>query len=595
MPDDGFGSIGALADLPMIEVAAVDADVQARDIDAWFRNDAAVTAVIVKQADGELALVTREALFSALTGPNGFGWSLHARRAIRHIAISPALVLEAGTPIPVAAAAALARPMPSRYDEVVVRLASGGLALTQVTPLFARLADGFARQSTHDPLTGLGNRAMLAQVARSALAEAAAGDALPAVVVLDLDRFKEVNDALGHDAGDELLIRVGKALADAAAIYGTVTRLGGDEFAVLIPDLSHFSRGGPAAFHSRLSRLGHELLRQAQGPYLIGGIPITVEGSLGIAHAPEHGTDLGTLLRRADAAMYDAKRAGTHVAVWAADSTTTTSTELSMLAELRTGIQDNQLRLMYQPIVDAITGQVSGVEALVRWQHDSLGLLGPNSFIAMAERSGVIHELTSWVLRQSLRQLGQWARAGLPVQLSVNISALSLVHGDIVATVARLLAEHGIEPQWVTLEVTESAVMSAPYVAAQRLRALRALGVRLSLDDFGTGYTSLGLLRDLPFDELKVDRTFVAGALLNAPDAAIVHSVLELGHRLGLEVVAEGVADAVTMDMLVGLGFDRLQGYWLGRPQAAHPMTDLLADRVPTSRLRPRLSRNAQR
>ena len=408
----------------------------------------------------------------------------------------------------------------------------------------------------HDPLTGLGNRRLLQEL----------GQQLPeraAVLLLDLDRFKEVNDALGHAQGDALLRQVATALQAQIGEDGTVLRLSGDQFVVL---LHH----RPATEAELLDRC-RALLRSLAGPFVLDGLALTAEGSLGVALLPEHGCDLETLLARSDAAMYQAKDSGTGVSVWQPGREQVAAADLALLGELRLGIPRGELRLHYQPTVGPADSRPH-LEALVRWQHPEHGLLPPGRFLALTEATHVIHDLTLWTLDEALAQIARWGADGRPVDVAVNLSARVLVREDLVDRVSDALSRHGVPAEQLTLEITESALVSQPDLAALRVGALRALGVRMSLDDFGTGYTSLALLTTLRFDELKVDRSFVSSALTNASHLAVVESILDLGHRLGLTVVAEGVEDQATAALLDRLGYDRQQGYLHARPGPAEAL-----------------------
>ena len=420
-----------------------------------------------------------------------------------------------------------------------------------------RAAAAAEHRLRHDPLTGLGNRRLLYEL----------GASLPdgaAVLLLDLDRFKEVNDALGHTQGDALLRQVAQQLVAHVGPEGTVLRLGGDEFVVLLPRRPDTEE--------RLDAWCKTLHATLNGPFLVDGLSLSAEGSLGVALVPEHGRDLETLLSRADKSMYRAKRSGTRVCVWRPGHEQVAADDLALLGDLRSGIQAGELRLHYQATFGAADRRPH-LEALVRWQHPRLGLLAPGRFLPLTEATHLIHELTAWTLDEALGQMGRWRDDGHDVDVAVNLSPRVLVRDDLVAFVEAALVRHRVMPARLTLEVTESALMAQPDVASRRLDELRALGVRLSLDDFGTGFTSLAMLTTLHFDELKVDRVFIAGALGNPAHLAIVRSVLDLGHRLGLVVVAEGVEDWATADLLTELGYDRQQGYLHARPLGAEAMT----------------------
>ncbi|GAA4975381.1 EAL domain-containing protein [Kineococcus glutinatus] len=420
--------------------------------------------------------------------------------------------------------------------------------------------------STTDALTGTLNEAGLAEVVHHDLAGVDEGS--PGLLVLfDIDRFGELNQALGRDSGDELLRQVARAHRRALAGHGTVARLGGDDFAVWLPRVPDALRHPVHGLDPE--RMARMVAEQAGGPFELAGVAVDVDLTFGAVLAPVHGRDLTTLLQRADTALHAARRADRQAQLWSPELDEHTADGVELQAQLRTAVTEGQLRLHYQPLVDAHGLGVRGVEALVRWQHPTRGLLAPGAFLPEAERTPVIVALTDWVLGEALRQAAAWLRRGRPLRVSVNLSARLVAHEGLVAQVRDHLAASGVPPHLLVLEVTESAVTAQPRRAAATLAELRALGVGLALDDFGTGYTSLAMLRDLPFGELKVDQRFVRGALRGGGDEAIVRSVLELGHRLGLEVVAEGVEDDATRRLLAELGYDLLQGYHFSRPVPA--------------------------
>ena len=385
-------------------------------------------------------------------------------------------------------------------------------------------------------------------------------------MLLDLDRFKEVNDTLGHHPGDLLLIQVGQRLAGALREADTVARLGGDEFAVLLPGATAEGAGAVA-----------DKLRVAlQQPLSIGGIALDLDASIGIAVYPEHGNDPAKLLQHADVAMYGAKQA--HVGCLVYDPTVDQHSpkRLALLGGLRRALEDDQLVLHYQPKADLGSGQIHSVEALVRWQHPEHGLLGPGEFIPLAERTGLIHPLTRWVLDAALEQTAQWRHADRRLSVAVNISTRCLLDPAFPDQVASQLATWQVPADLLVLEITESAVMADPDHALEVLGRLHHLGVGLAVDDFGTGYSSMAYLKELPVDELKIDRSFVSQMATSPSDAVIVRSTIDLGHNLGLRVVAEGVENQHAWRQLSALGCDIAQGYYLGRPMPASELEQQL-------------------
>jgi diguanylate cyclase (GGDEF)-like protein len=375
-------------------------------------------------------------------------------------------------------------------------------------------------------------------------------------MILDLDQFKQVNDTLGHQQGDHLLEEVAVRLEQVVGKAGTVARLGGDEFAVLVPDTAN---------ENRVLHLARRALRALEQPIALHGLEVEVGASVGVAIAPAHATDAASLLKRADMAMYDAKSSTRRLRLYDPELDTDNPRRLLLVSELRTAVQNGGLQVHVQPQARLASGRVTGVEALVRWEHPSLGWIGPDEFIPVAERSGLIGPLTTQVLDASLAGCARWLAAGHDLGVAVNLSTRSLQDADLVEEVARLLREHGVPPHRLTLEVTEGSVMVDPTRAVALLHQLRDLGVRLSVDDFGTGYSSLSYLQRLPVQEVKIDRSFVAALDSGAENVAIVRAIIDLGRHLGLEVVAEGVEDQTTWDLLASLNCDLVQGWHLAK------------------------------
>jgi diguanylate cyclase (GGDEF)-like protein len=438
------------------------------------------------------------------------------------------------------------------------------------------LIDKLRHEAMHDALTGLGNRAHLQRRLAAALEEVVDGRSPgAAVMILDLDGFKEVNDTLGHQQGDLLLVEVAARLATAVGDAGLVVRLGGDEFAVLL---------GATDDEDRIVRVGRRILRALEHPIALNGMEVEVGGSLGIALAPAHATDPAALLKRADIAMYDAKAATRGLRVYEPDLDTNNPRRLTLVAELRTALGNGDVEVYVQPQARLADGGVVGGEALVRWKHPELGFVPPDEFIPVAERSGLIGPLTTRVLDGALAAVAAWRDAGHDLCIAVNLSTRSLHDADLVEEVSRLLRRHDVPASRLTLEVTEGSVMADPARATALLHQLRELGVRLSVDDFGTGYSSLSYLKKLPVQEVKIDRSFVTGLQQDSEDVAIVRAIVDLGRNLGLEVVAEGVEDQQTWDLLAAMGCDIVQGWHLGRPM---PVAEFLAWTASRSRTAP--------
>jgi diguanylate cyclase (GGDEF)-like protein/PAS domain S-box-containing protein len=425
--------------------------------------------------------------------------------------------------------------------------------------------DALEYQALHDALTGLPNRSLFGDRLRQALLAARRNQKMFGVLLLDLDRFKDINDALGHDRGDSLLQEVTARLRSVLRATDTIARLGGDEFAILTTDAKH---------PDDVVATARKILAALEGPFAIADQMVETSASIGTAMYPLHGDDPSTLLRRADVAMYVAKRSGGGYAVYAPEQEAQTLRRSGLAGELRRSIPQGELVLHYQPQVTLATGAIHSVEALVRWNHPREGLMPPDRFIPMAEETGIIHPLTAWVIDSALAQLCKWLEEGLDVSVSVNVSPRNIEDHSLEEMVARALGTFKVEPQRLTLEITEGVAMAA--AAGKALHRLNEMGVRLALDDFGTGYSSLLYLMRLPVNEIKIDRSFVS-ALASDPDSgAIVRSAVGLGHNLGLRVVAEGLQDRAAEAVLVEAGCDAAQGFLVGRPAPEHDITALL-------------------
>jgi diguanylate cyclase (GGDEF)-like protein/PAS domain S-box-containing protein len=432
-----------------------------------------------------------------------------------------------------------------------------------------RAESALAFQATHDALTGLPNRTLLYDRLEQAIRHAARVGGPTSLLVMDLDRFKEINDTLGHQAGDTLLQRVAQRLIESVRKSDTVARLGGDEFAVLLP-----GTGSQDAI-----RVADALIVRLQHDVELGEQLVDVGVSIGIACYPEHGNDSNTLLRQADVAMYAAKRGGSGARVYEIEQDANSRDRLGLVRELREGIQRGELVLHYQPTIEFSTGRVTGVEALVRWAHPHRGLIQPDVFIPIAEQTGLIVPLTAWVLTEALTQTHAWLARGLQLTVSVNLSARSLQDRSLPEMIGAALAASEVDACWLKLEITESMLMADPIRAQEVLGRLRAMGLQIAIDDFGTGYSSLAYLKHLPIDILKIDRSFIKDMASSPQDAAIVRSAIELAHNLGLSVVAEGVETGPIGALLAGLGCDIAQGYHFSRPLAASDFATWLAER----------------
>jgi diguanylate cyclase (GGDEF)-like protein/PAS domain S-box-containing protein len=439
-----------------------------------------------------------------------------------------------------------------------------------------RLEDELAHQAFHDSLTNLANQALFRDRVEHALARVRTGSFHVAVLFLDLDNFKTVNDSLGHPAGDELLVGVTKRLQSCLRAADTAARLGGDEFAVLIEDTT---RAGDAI------ALAVRILAALHAPFSLAGHDVVVGASIGIAHDGP-GIEADQLLRNADLAMYTAKTHGkSRYEVYAPEMHATAVERLALETELRRAISRDELRLQYQPIVTLSTSEIRGFEALVRWEHPTRGLLSPDRFIPLAEECGLIDEIGRWVLEHACAQARTWqlAHPERPLlSISVNLSPRQLRDEGIVDLVAKVLQETGLPPAALTLEITETAMMHDAETALVRLTALRALGVRLAVDDFGTGYSSLSHLQRFPIDELKIDRSFVQGIDQGPEESSLARAIVRLARTLRMDAVAEGIENPAQLDILRSLGCENGQGFHLCRPADASVIDALLAPAAET-------------
>ena len=425
-------------------------------------------------------------------------------------------------------------------------------------------------QALHDSLTDLPNRTLFHDRVHQALSSARREHVPAAVMIMDLDRFKEVNDTLGHASGDELLKQVGLRLRDSLRESDTVARLGGDEFGILLPKVLDAEAAVAVA---------RKLRTTLEEPMTIHGLALQMEASIGIALFPDHGSDVQGLLQRADVAMYVAKEQS-GCEVYTSERDEYSPDRLTLLTELRRAIDRGQLGLHYQPKAELRTGEIHGVEALVRWNHPERGTILPDEFIPPAQKTGVIAPLTMFVLDEALRQCRTWALQGLELCVAVNLSTRNLLDVHLPDTVGQLLTRWEVPPRLLELEITESTILADPVRAMQILSRLDEMGVRLAIDDFGTGYSSLAYLKRLPVDELKIDKSFILGMEESENDAVIVRSTIDLGRNLGLRVVAEGVETQAAWNHLVALGCDVAQGYFLSRPAPAEQLTEWLRDRA---------------
>ncbi|HVA60989.1 MAG TPA: bifunctional diguanylate cyclase/phosphodiesterase [Mycobacteriales bacterium] len=437
-----------------------------------------------------------------------------------------------------------------------------------------RLLETLRRAATSDRLTGLPNLESL----RTHLGEQLAvqdGERGVVVLFMDLDRFQDVNNTLGHDAGDALLIETARRLREATPTGGLCARVGGDKFAIALP-------GSAGSEVARLAALA--IKSRIEGPVRFGELSADIRLTIGMSRAPQHGSDAIALLRRAEMAMSAAKGTTGGIAEWEADQERDGARRLHVLGGLRSALANSELEVSYQPKLRLGSGEVVGVEALARWRHSELGWISPLEFVPLAEASGLIGALTTNVLRAALTTCRSWHDRGLRIGVAVNLSARSLTDPVIVGQVAALLTATSLDPRWLTLEITESSVMENPAQSIDVLHQLRSLGVRLAIDDFGTGYSSLTYVRGLPVHEVKVDKAFIDNVANDRADRAVVRAIVELAHSLGLTTVAEGVESADQALALETLQIDEVQGFFYAKPMPAETATDWLMLRRPSAR-----------
>jgi diguanylate cyclase (GGDEF)-like protein len=388
-------------------------------------------------------------------------------------------------------------------------------------------------------------------------------------MLMDLNRFKDVNDTLGHHHGDLLLQQVARRIGTVLPEPGMIARLGGDEFVVLMPQIRNRAQAEQVA-------LG--IQGALQQPFIVDRMQLAVTAAIGIAVAPEHGTEVSALLQHADIAMYNAKEHGDGgVEVYDSDQNRHSTRRLALASELQKAIANGELDVVYQPKADLSTGALAGLEALVRWEHPTHGPIPPDEFVPLAEGTGQMRAMTTLVLDRVLGQIRVWREIGVELVVSVNLSVRSLIDLDFAGQLDALCRAHGVEPSMLVLEITETEMMADPSRTIRMLERLASLGVELSVDDFGTGYSSLSYLQRLPVHEIKVDKSFVLGMTADDANTKIVRSIVDLGHNLGLRVIAEGVEDRITWEALAALGCDIAQGYYLSRPLPGPQLTAWLS------------------
>jgi diguanylate cyclase (GGDEF)-like protein len=447
-----------------------------------------------------------------------------------------------------------------QYVSSIMAFEAGAMVMDQTEELRAKttvLQSRAMHDATHDSLTGLPNRVLFRDRLEQALNLARPQGLNLAVLLLDLDRFKEINNTLGHYNGDKVLKQVATRLGNLVHGQNTFARMGGDEFAYLLTDV----RG-----EQDIRKVVAIIQKAMVPPYAIEGLNLEVQVSMGAAMFPENGKDGDTLIQRADVARYVAKEGKKGFVVYTHKLDQYSPQRLTLMGELRQGIVNEEFFLMYQPKVTVAGGAIRSAEALVRWQHYKHGVIPPDDFIPLAERTGLIKDLTRFILKKVLQQMAEWIRDGFEIHTSVNLSAHDLLDPELPDVLAGLLASYDVPPTLLVLEITETAIIADPARALQVMSRLADMGVKLSIDDFGTGYSSLSSLKQMPVSEIKIDRSFVMDMMNNSNDAAIVQATVGLAHNLGLEVVAEGVETQEAADRLKEFGCDFFQGFFFSRP-----------------------------
>jgi diguanylate cyclase len=489
-----------------------------------------------------------------------------------YIAHSPLAQVAAKTLVPTLPAELVCGLMTAAAVFVTARVGTGGLLLSGIALVALsylsnalltsrRRADELQRIATTDGLTGLANRAHLHDAIDARIGEATEQGGLVALLLMDLDRFKEINDTLGHQCGDAVLRELGPRLVDAVGPDAVVARLGGDEFGILLPP----GDDSDVALESAAGRISRALAK----PFALDELSLNLAASIGAARFPDDGGDANELLRCCDVAMYAAKDAQAEYKLYAVEQNRHSLRRLSVLSDFRRALEEGDLDVYYQPIMALADRSIRGAEALVRWQHPERGLLTPGDFISTVEQTDLVGPLSRYVLERSVAACAGWRRQGHPMSVAVNLSARNLLDRSLPDDVARMLDGAGVPADGLSLEITERMIMADPDRAIANILRMSSLGMRLSVDDFGTGYFSLANLRRLPIDDLKIDSSFVSPMLHSESDLIIVRSTINLGYDLGLRITAEGVEDAPTLERLALLGCDLAQGFHIGAPMDA--------------------------
>lgn len=457
-----------------------------------------------------------------------------------------------------------------QYTSSLIAYEAGALVMDQTEDLRAQtmaLENQLAHGVMHDHLTGLPNRLLLIDRLEQAINSAQREKREMAVLLLDLDSFKDINDTLGHFNGDRLLKSVAARLQSTVSDPVTLARLGGDEFALVMPRMDD---------REEARIMAKRIQRSLDTPFALDGLTLDVKASIGATIYPVHGSDADTLLKLADVAMYSAKEQRVPFVMYSQRDNRHSAQKLTLMGELRQAINNDELELRYQPCVNLQTNDINRVEALLRWHHPVHGLLGPDEFIPMAERTGLIRELSLHVLNQALSQAAIWRAEGRGLSVAINLSARTLLDVELPNLIAGALARHDLPPEALIIEITETTLMEDKDRALEILRRISVTGVRLTIDDFGTGYSSMAYLKKLPVSEIKIDRSFVLDMHENDNDRVIVNATIQLAHNLGLRVVAEGVETELALELVRDMGCDFAQGFLFTQALAAQPFVEWL-------------------